>query len=81
MAVTIRLQRQGAKKKPDYAIVAMHHRDKRNGQYLERLGQYFPKAKDAKDKVKVNLERIQAWRAQGATISETVRNLLRGISN
>jgi ribosomal protein S16 len=53
MSVTIRLSRQGAKKNPNYLIVATSERGKRDGAYLQNLGQYFPKAKAAKDKLKV----------------------------
>ena len=51
MAVTIRLARQGAKKKPQYLVVALDSARKRDGVYLENLGHYFPKAKEAKDKI------------------------------
>lgn len=80
MAVTIRLSRQGAKKQPQYMIVAVDSAKKRDGAYLAKLGLYFPKAKTAKEKVKADLKAIQAWRAKGATVSETVGQLLKGLS-
>ncbi len=76
MAVTIRLQRQGAKKRPTYMVVATDRQNPRDGAFLESLGQYFPKAKDPKDKLKVNLEKIEAWKAKGAQVSQTVGQLL-----
>ena len=80
MAVTIRLSRQGAKKNPQYLIVAVDSEKKRDGAYLDRLGHYFPKAKDPKDKVQVNLEAVQAWKAKGAQFSQTVGQLIKSLA-
>ena len=80
MAVTIRLSRQGAKKNPQYLIVAMDSMKKRDGAYLENLGHYFPKAKEAKDKVKLNLDAVKAWQAKGAQVSQTVGQLLKTLA-
>ena len=80
MAVTIRLSRQGAKKNPSYLIVAVDSTKKRDGAYLAKLGQYFPKAVKAEDKVKVNLEKVTAWRAKGAQLSQTVGQLLKTLA-
>ncbi len=80
MAVTIRLSRQGAKKQPQYLVIAVDSAKKRDGEYLENLGHYYPKAKDAKDKIKVNLEAVNAWRAKGAQVSQTVGQLLKTLS-
>jgi small subunit ribosomal protein S16 len=80
MAVTIRLSRQGAKKRPQYLIVAVDTAKKRDGAHLAALGHYFPKAKTQAEKVKVNLEAIKAWRAKGAQVSQTVGQLLKGIA-
>jgi small subunit ribosomal protein S16 len=80
MAVTIRLSRQGAKKNPQYLVVAVDSAKKRDGMYLANLGHYYPKAKEAKDKVKVNLEEVNAWRAKGAQVSQTVGQLLKTLS-
>lgn len=80
MAVTIRLSRQGAKKQPQYLVIAVDSAKKRDGEYLENLGHYYPKAKDVKDKIKVNLEAVNAWRAKGAQVSQTVGQLLKTLS-
>ncbi len=80
MPVTIRLSRQGAKKKPQYLIVAVDATNKRDGAYLDKLGRYYPKAKEAKDKIKVNLEAVNAWRAKGAQVSQTVGQLLQTLA-
>ncbi len=77
MSVKIRLQRQGAKNRPIYSIVAINSADRRDGKYLERLGQYFPKAEKAQDKVKLNVEALRQWQERGAVCSDTVRQLLK----
>lgn len=80
MAVTIRLSRQGAKKNPQYLIVVVDKNKKRDGAHLENLGHYYPKAKAAKDKVKLNEESLKAWLAKGAQPSQTVGQLLKTLA-
>lgn len=80
MAVTIRLSRQGAKKNPQYLIVAVDSNKKRDGAYLQNLGHYYPKAKANQDKVQINLEAVKAWQAKGAQVSQTVGQLLKTIA-
>jgi small subunit ribosomal protein S16 len=77
MAVTIRLSRQGAKKNPQYLVVAVDSAKKRDGAYLEKLGHYFPKAKTDAEKLKVNLELVKAWQVKGAQVTKTVGQLLK----
>lgn len=81
MAVKIRLSRQGAKKEPQYLIVAVDSAKKRDGEYLDRIGHYFPKAKAAADKVKVDAVLLKKWRDRGAQMSETVGQLVKGLAN
>lgn len=80
MAVTIRLSRQGAKKNPQYLVVVVDSNRKRDGAYLANLGHYYPKAKAAKDKVKVDLEAVKAWQANGAQATQTVGQLLKSLA-
>jgi small subunit ribosomal protein S16 len=80
MAVSIRLQRQGAKKTPQYLIVAVKSDSKRDGAYLAKLGHYYPKAKAAKDKVQMDVDAVKAWQAKGAQLSQTVGQLLKTLS-
>lgn len=80
MAVTIRLSRQGAKKHPQYLIVAMSHRKKRDGEYLQKLGHYYPKAKEPKDKIQVDLDAVKTWQAKGAQVTQTVGQLLKSLA-
>ncbi len=80
MAVKIRLFRQGAKKHPQYLVVAVDSKKRRQGAFLEKLGYYFPKAKKTEDKIKVNLEAVKAWQDKGAIATETVGQLLKTIA-
>ncbi len=80
MAVMIRLQRQGAKKNPSYLIVAVDSDKKRDGEYLAKIGQYFPKVKNPKEKVIFNPEMLAKWKARGAQPTQTVGQLLKTAS-
>jgi len=73
--VRIRLLRAGAKKRPFYRIIAIDQRRKRDGRALEFLGTYNPIAEPAE--IKLKTERIEAWTAKGAQLSDAVRALIR----
>jgi small subunit ribosomal protein S16 len=73
--VIIRLTRVGAKNRPYYRVVASDSRDKRDGRALEQLGTYDPLAEPAA--IKLQTERIEAWQAKGAQLSNAVRALVR----
>lgn len=77
--VRIRLMRRGAKKKPFYRVVAADQRCKRDGRFIEQLGYYDP-MKDPKV-VKLDLERVDHWIANGAQPSETVARLIERARN
>lgn len=77
MSVIIRLSRQGTKKKPHYAIVAATKTAPRDGKYLENLGSYDPRVKNASEALKVKRESVDAWVQRGAQLSETVGQLLK----
>jgi small subunit ribosomal protein S16 len=74
--VKIRLQRLGAKKRPQYVIVATNETAARDGKYFEKLGFYYPKAAEAKDKIKIDLAKFEAWKSKGAQVSTTVEQLV-----
>lgn len=77
MAVTIRLARGGAKKRPYYRIVAADSRRARDGKYLEQIGTYNPMLpKDDEGRVKLNEDRIRYWLGVGATTSDRVARFL-----
>ena len=73
MAVSIRLARQGAKKRPFYRIVAADRRSSRDGRFIEQIGFYDPRKKD----FSLDVERYQHWVSHGAIASDTVASLVR----
>lgn len=75
MAVKIRCRRTGANNDPCFRVVAADMRAPREGKYLEILGWYDPKKKDKN--FYLNLERIDAWKKNGAQVSDMVKSLIR----
>jgi small subunit ribosomal protein S16 len=73
--VIIRLTRVGARNRAYYRVVAVDHRKKRDGRALEQLGTYDPLAEPSA--IKLRTDRIEAWQAQGARLSDAVRSLVR----
>ena len=77
MAMKIRLARGGSKKRPFYRIVAADSRMPRDGRFIEKLGTYNPLLpKDSEDRVKMDVEKIEAWIAKGAQPTERVVRML-----
>ncbi len=75
--VTIRLQRGGAKKRPFYQVVVADARFARDGRFIERVGFFNPLAAGQAEKVNLDLERIQHWVGQGASLSDRVAKLVK----
>jgi len=75
--IKIRLSRVGRKLVPLFTIVATDARSQRDGNYIEKLGHYNPKAETGKSLVNVNTDKIKEWVKKGAQISDTVRTLLK----
>lgn len=73
MAVKIRLQRFGAKKKPFYRVVAADSRSPRDGRFIEIIGTYDAVKNPAI--VKINEEKALAWMNNGAKPTDTVKSL------
>src|SRR5262245_4492725 len=77
MAVSIRLARGGAKKRPYYRIVVADSRNARDGRFIEKVGTYNPLlAKDSPERVKLDAERISHWLSVGAQPSDRVLRFL-----
>ncbi len=72
--VKIRLYRTGSRKRPQYRIIAIDSRAKRQGRCLENLGTYDPGGRGG---VALNEAAIERWISRGAQLSDTVRSLLR----
>jgi small subunit ribosomal protein S16 len=75
--VKIRLQRLGAKKRPQYLIVAANESSARDGKFFEKIGFYYPKAVKAEDKVKIDLEKYESWKKKGAQVSLTIEQIVK----
>ena len=77
MAISIRLSRGGAKKRPFYRIVVADARAPRDGRFIEKLGTYNPLlATDAAERVTLDTERARHWLAVGAQPSDRVLRFL-----
>ena len=75
MAVKLRLQRAGTKKKPFYKLIAVDCRVKRDGQFIEQLGKYQPIS--GSDQFIVNEEKLLGWLKKGAQPTNTIYQLLK----
>ena len=77
MPLKIRLARAGTKKRPYYHVVIADSRAPRDGRFIERLGHFNPLvAKDAKDRLKLDLKKIKTWLGKGATPTDRVLRFL-----
>ncbi len=74
MAVKIRLQRHGSKKRPFYFIVVANSTAPRDGKFIEKLGTYNPLSVPAT--VRLNRERSLHWLQKGAEPTNTCRRIL-----
>ncbi len=71
----IRLRRGGAKKHPMYRVVVSDSRKRPTSDYLDQVGIYNPNVEPPE--IRIDLEKIDEWRAKGAGVSETVASLIR----
>ena len=75
--VTIRLARHGAKKRPFYQVVVTDSRNARNGRIIERVGFFKQIASGQAEALRLDLDRIEHWVGQGATLSDRVNALIK----
>ncbi|MGB4560958.1 MAG: 30S ribosomal protein S16 [Schleiferiaceae bacterium] len=75
MATKIRLQRHGRKGRPIFTIVAADARAKRDGKYIENLGQYNPNTNPAT--IDLDFDRALDWIMKGAEPTNTARAILK----
>lgn len=68
----IRLQRAGRKNLPQYRIVLAEHSAPVKGKFIEKLGNYDPRAKT----VSLKKEAILSWLDKGAKPSNTAAKIL-----
>lgn len=70
--LSIRLSRKGKKGAPLYSLIVLEKSKDPWGDYVEKLGTYNPRSKEAV----LNQEAILSWIAKGAQPTATVHNLL-----
>ena len=75
--VKIRLSRGGAKGRPFYHIIVADERKARDGRNIERLGFYNPVAAGKDVRLQLDTEKVNAWVAKGAQLSDKVRWLMK----
>ena len=77
MSLVIRMARAGTKKRPFYHIVLANSRSPRDGRFIERLGFYNPLLpKEKTERLKLDLDKVQAWMKKGAQPSDRVMRFL-----
>ena len=77
MSLVIRMARAGTKKRPFYHIVLADSRAPRDGRFIERLGYFNPLLpKDKSERLKLDLDKVQAWMKKGAQPSDRVTRFL-----
>ena len=77
MATKIRLARGGSKKRPFYRIVVADERAPRDGNFIEKIGNFNPMVpKDHKERVILSKERAEHWLKVGALPTERVQKIL-----
>jgi len=74
VAVKIRLKRLGKIRVPQYRIVIVDSRKKRDGKVIEEIGKYHPK--EDPSYIDVVSDRVQYWLGVGAQPSEAVAKIL-----
>jgi small subunit ribosomal protein S16 len=75
VAVKIRLKRLGKVRVPQYRIVVVDSRKKRDGKVIEEIGLYHPK--EHPSYINVVSDRAQYWLGVGAQPSDAVAKLLK----
>ncbi|MFA5776392.1 MAG: 30S ribosomal protein S16 [Patescibacteria group bacterium] len=75
MSIKIRLAKTGKKNAPAYKVVVAQTRTKRNGKYLDILGDFNPTmgGKPVIDKAK-----LDEWVKKGALITDPVKKMIEG---
>ncbi len=75
MAVKIRLKRLGKIRVPQYRVVVVDSRKKRDGRVIEEIGKYHPKEEPSF--IDITSDRAQYWLGVGAQPSEAVEAILK----
>ena len=74
MAVKLRLQRHGSKKRPFYFIVVADGRAPRDGKFIQKIGTYNPLTVPAT--IQLDRQKALEWLNKGAQPTDTVHRIL-----
>ena len=74
MAVKMRLQRHGSKKRPFYFIVIADGRAPRDGKFIQKIGTYNPLTVPAT--IQLDRQKALEWLHKGAQPTDTVRRIM-----
>ena len=74
MATRIRLQRHGRSKRPYYYVVVADSRARRDGKFIDRIGDYNPLTVPAT--INIDFDKAFEWVMSGAEPSDTVKRIL-----
>ena len=80
MSVKIRIEAAGPQQhQPFYRICIMDSRSPRDGKAIEEIGFYDPMVRIKKDRVKIDMERVDYWLGVGAQPSVNVKALIKKV--
>jgi small subunit ribosomal protein S16 len=71
------MKMMGRKHRQYFRIVAIDHRQPRDGRVIEELGSYDPQVRNTEERVKLKPDRIKYWMSVGALPSENVTIFLK----
>ena len=71
------MKQMGRKHRPYYRIVAIDHKQPRDGRIIEELGTYDPMVKNTDDRCMLKPDRVKYWIGVGALPSERVARLIK----
>jgi small subunit ribosomal protein S16 len=71
------MKKLGRKHRPYFRIVAIDHRQPRDGRVIEELGSYDPMVKNTDERCQLKPTRIKYWMGVGAKPSDNVAILLK----
>ncbi len=77
MALKIRLQRRGNTHRPMYKIVVAESACRRDGRFVEAIGNYNPQPQGQAKELVIATERADYWMSVGAKPTDTVKSLIK----
>ncbi len=77
MSLRIRLQRRGNRNRPVYKIVVAESTSRRDGKFVEAIGNYDPNARGKAPELTLLMDRAEYWVSVGAQPTDTVKTLIK----